>query len=355
LQDQVFSPAFDVLREGIREHAFPGATVAIVREGALLAWKGLGHYTYDPTSSLVLPEAIYDVASLTKVLATTAMAMTLYERGLLDLEAPVVETLPVFAGNDARRRRITVHMLLAHSSGLPGHVKLFGSNKTPEEVAEVACKVPLMTEPGTRAEYSDIGFIVLAELLARLVEEPLDLFCKREIFPWTAMRRSTFNPPLELKPMIPPSAEDNHFRKRVLQGEVQDENASALGGVAGHAGLFAPVLDVAQFAHCLLQKGAPLWRSETVALFTRRETSPPGTSRALGWDTPAPPSQAGSSFSPSSFGHLGYTGGSLWIDPERALAVILLSNRTWPDCRSELIKQVRPAFHDAVSKALEIS
>ena len=92
-----------------------------------------------------------------------------------------------------------------------------------------------MTEPGTRAEYSDIGFIVLAELLARLVEEPLDLFCKREIFPWTAMRRSTFNPPLELKPMIPPSAEDNHFRKRVLQGEVQDENASALGGVAGHA------------------------------------------------------------------------------------------------------------------------
>src|SRR5438445_6109902 len=104
--------------------------------------------------------------------------------------------------------------------------------------------------------------------------------------PLAAMRRSTFNPPLELKPMIPPSAEDNHFRKRVLQGEVQDENASALGGVAGHAGLFAPVLDVAQFAHCLLQKGAPLWRSETVALLTRRETSPPGTSRALGWDTP---------------------------------------------------------------------
>ena len=154
--------------------------------------------------------------------------------------------------------------------------------------------------------------------------------------------------------MIPPSAEDNHFRKRVVQGEVQDENASALGGVAGHAGLFSPALDVAQFAHCLLQNGAPLWRSETVALFTRRENSPPGTSRALGWDTPSPPSQAGNFFSPRTFGHLGYTGGSLWIDPERSLAVVLLSNRTWPDCRSEVIKQVRPAFHDAVSKALEI-
>ena len=194
MQDQLFSQAFDVLREGIREQAFPGATVAVVHEGTLLAWKAVGHYTYDPSSSLVLPEAIYDVASLTKVLATTAMAMTLYERGVLDLQAPVVETLPVFAGNDLRRQRITVRMLLAHSSGLPGHVKLFGSNKTSEEVAEVACKVPLMAEPGARTEYSDIGFIVLGELLARLVEEPLDLFCKREIFPWASMRRSTFNP-----------------------------------------------------------------------------------------------------------------------------------------------------------------
>ena len=143
------------------------------------------------------------------------------------------------------------------------------------------------------------------------------------------------------------------FRKRIIQGEVQDENASVLGGVAGHAGLFATAEDLATFAHVLLQGGPPLVRPETLALFTRRETAPAGTSRALGWDTPSSPSQSGKYFSARSFGHLGYTGTSLWIDPERQLSITLLTNRTWPDCSNKAIKDVRPAFHDAVVEALE--
>jgi CubicO group peptidase (beta-lactamase class C family) len=136
---------------------------------------------------------------------------------------------------------------------------------------------------------------------------------------------------------------------------VQDENASVLGGVAGHAGLFATAEDVAIFANTMLSGGQPILRPETLSLFTRRETLPAGTSRALGWDTPSSPSQSGKYFSANSFGHLGYTGTSLWIDPERQLSVTLLTNRTWPDCCNEAIKEVRPKFHDAIIEALETS
>jgi CubicO group peptidase (beta-lactamase class C family) len=166
------------------------------------------------------------------------------------------------------------------------------------------------------------------------------------------MAHTTFCPPDAWKARIPPTVDDRDFRRRIIQGEVHDENASVLGGVAGHAGLFAPAADVATFAHMMLRGGRPLLRPETVALFTRRESSPPGSSRALGWDTPRQPSQSGSHFSPRSFGHLGYTGTSLWIDPERAVSITLLTNRTWPDRSSQKIKEVRPRFHDAILEAL---
>jgi len=167
------------------------------------------------------------------------------------------------------------------------------------------------------------------------------------------MLHTAYNPPALWRAAIPPTADDHSFRKRIIQGEVQDENASVLGGVAGHAGLFGTAEDLATFAHVLLQGGRPLVRPETLTLFTRREPVPPGTSRALGWDTPSAPSQSGKYFSRRSFGHLGYTGTSLWIDPERQLSIALLTNRTWPDCSNKAIKDVRPAFQDAVVEALE--
>ncbi len=169
------------------------------------------------------------------------------------------------------------------------------------------------------------------------------------------MAQTTFNPAKGLREGIPPTIDDHTFRHRVIQGEVQDENASILGGVAGHAGLFSTAGDMALFAHAMLNGGYPILRAETIALFTRRESAPEGTSRALGWDTPSPPSQSGKHFGMRSFGHLGYTGTSLWIDPDRQLSITLLTNRTWPDCQNQAIKQVRPAFHDAIVEALERS
>jgi len=166
------------------------------------------------------------------------------------------------------------------------------------------------------------------------------------------MTQTLFNPAAAGRSAIPPTVDDQAFRGRIIQGEVHDENASVLGGVAGHAGGFASARDVATWAHVMLRGGKPMVDPETLAIFTRRQTTPPGTCRALGWDTPSAPSQSGKYFSPASFGHLGYTGTSLWIDPERQLSVTLLSNRTWPDCSRTAITQVRPKFHDAVVEAL---
>jgi CubicO group peptidase (beta-lactamase class C family) len=357
-QDTQFQRAFDVLRSGIAERAFPGASVAITYQGKLVANKGLGHFTYDSGSPAVAAETVYDLASVTKVVATTAACMLLYERGQFKLEQPLIELLPGFAGlgskiNDPRRRQITLRMLLAHSSGLPAYIKLFQTAHNKEELLQQALRVPLTADPGSRAEYSDVGFILLGQALEKLAGQPLDQFCQVEIFAKLGLAHTTFNPPASWKPLIPPTEDDRTFRHRLIQGEVNDENASVMGGVAGHAGCFSTAADVSEFAHCMLLGGTPLFQRETQELFTRREDFPPGTSRALGWDTPSQPSQSGKYFSSRAYGHLGYTGTSLWIDPDRQLSVTLLTNRTWPDRGSQSIKQIRPLFHDAVIEAID--
>jgi CubicO group peptidase (beta-lactamase class C family) len=355
-QDDRFRRASGVLEKAIADRAFPACSLAITFRGELVAHKAFGRFTYDPASPEVTTATLFDLASLTKVVATTAMAMILYERGLLDLEAPVTAIVPEFANpldnDDPRRREVTVRMLLAHSSGLPAYEKLFQLAQTREQLLQAAFTAPLTDAPGARAEYSDIGFIILGVVLERLADESLDAFCQREIFGPLGMTQTTFKPTAALKDAIPPTADDRTFRHRIIQGEVQDENASVLGGVAGHAGLFSTAEDLAILAHAMLNGGHPILRSSTVEFFSRRESSPDGTSRALGWDTPSAPSQSGRHFSSRSFGHLGYTGTSLWLDPERQLSIALLTNRTWPDCQNQSIKQVRPAFYDAVVEAL---
>jgi serine-type D-Ala-D-Ala carboxypeptidase len=355
-QDEQFQRAFDVLRAGIQQRAFPGAAVAVTHQGKLVAHKALGHFTYDATSPTVTSETVYDLASVTKVLATTAACMILYDRGQFKLDQPLAELLPRFADIGAEqedaRRQVTLQMLLAHSSGLPAYIKLFQTAHNKDELLRQALRVPLTAAPGSRAEYSDIGFILLGQALEKLSGEPLDQFCQREIFARLNLGQTCFNPSAELKPAIPPTEDDRTFRHRLVQGEVNDENASVLGGVAGHAGCFASSLDVSVFAQCMLLGGTPLVKKETLEIFTRCQDSPAGTSRALGWDTPSQPSQSGKYFSSRSYGHLGYTGTSLWIDPDRQLSITLLTNRTWPDRGSQSIKQFRPAFHDAVIEAL---
>jgi len=354
-QDAVFAQAFELLTRSIAERAFPAASVAVTHRGTLVCLKAFGHFLYEADTPEATTASIFDLASLTKVVATTSMAMILYERGLLDLDTPVVSIVPEFKGDEERRRQVTMRMLLAHSSGLPAYEKLFLKARDRDALLSAAFQTPLKHDPGSAAEYSDIGFIILGVALERLAQDALDHFCRQEIFGPLGMAHTTFDPPLHWWASVPPTADDQSFRRCIIQGEVQDENASVMEGVAGHAGLFSTAEDLATFAHTMLQGGSPIVRPETLSLFTRRESTPPGTSRALGWDTASPPSQSGKHFSDSSFGHLGYTGTSLWIDPQRQMSVTLLTNRTWPDCRNEAIKQVRPAFHDAVVEALEKS
>ena len=424
-QDEVFASAFSILNDAIAHESFPAASTAVTYRGQLIALKAIGHFIHEadaPSFSrsvredgdfdlhsttsdevapsfasfakggqdTLTPSTLFDIASLTKVAATTPMAMLLYEQGLLDLEASVSAIVPEFthdAAKDPRRHEVTLCMLLAHSSGLPAYEKLFLKAHTRAELLQAAFTTPLSADPGTRANYSDIGFIILGIALERLAGESLDRFCQREIFSPLFMTNTTFNPPADLRSQIPPTADEREaprskeetcgsdtpvretpaanqpssgsqqstrstFRKRIIQGEVQDENASILGGVAAHAGLFSTAEDLAKFAHAMLNGGRPILRPETISLFTRRESAPSGTSRALGWDTPSTPSQSGKYFSPESYGHLGYTGTSLWIDPTRQLSIALLTNRTWPDCSNQAIKQIRPKFHDAVIEAL---
>jgi CubicO group peptidase (beta-lactamase class C family) len=356
-QDEQFQRAFGVLRDGIAQHAFPGAAVAVALGGKLIAHKGLGRFTYEGESPEVIAGTVYDLASVTKVVATTTACMILYDRGQFQLDQPLVDFLPDFAAanagqEDLRRRQITLRMLLAHSSGLPAYIKLFQTAHNKDELLRQAIQVPLTADPDARAEYSDIGFILLGEALQKLTGEPLDKFCRREIFTKLNIAHTTFNPPPDSGKQIPPTEDDRTFRHRLIQGEVNDENASVMGGVAGHAGCFSTAMDVSVFAQSMLQGGTPLVKKETLEIFTRRQGLPAGTSRALGWDTPSHPSQSGKYFSSRSYGHLGYTGTSLWIDPDRQLSVTLLTNRTWPDRGSQSIKQFRPAFHDAVIEAL---
>jgi CubicO group peptidase (beta-lactamase class C family) len=363
----------------------------VTHAGKLVALKSFGDFRYEVGASesgaKVTPATLFDIASLTKAVATTTMAAILYERGLLELEAPVAGVIPEFLADscgalDPRRRDVTFRMLLAHSSGLPAYEKLFLKAHSRDELLTAAFTTSLSDGPGTRAEYSDIGFITLGAALERIAEESLDAFCQREIFGPLAMTHTTFNPPAQTRTKIPPAADErvahecgagtparekpsspnqpgasekprSTFRKKIIQGEVQDENAFTLGGVAGHAGLFSTAEDLARFAHAMLQGGRPILRPETVALFTHRESAPAGTSRALGWDTPSTPSQSGKYFGRASYGHLGYTGTSLWIDPDRQLSITLLTNRTWPDCSNQAIKQVRPRFHDAIMNAMK--
>jgi CubicO group peptidase (beta-lactamase class C family) len=362
-----FASAYSVLERAIADHAFPGAAFGVLLDGEILALDAVGHFTYDPASPAITPMTVHDLASVTKVMATTAAAMLLYDRRRLDLDLLVGDLLPGFAiGALSRsiwhreRCRITLRHLLAHSSGLPAYATLFETNRTPYALLEACMQTPLEAPPGARAEYSDIGFILLGKALEVLAGEPLDAFCSREIFSPLALKATRYQPPPSSRSLIPPTVDDTAFRHRVIQGEVHDENCFVLGGVSGHAGLFSNTLDVLLYASCLLSagktpEGRQIFHPSTIELFASRQTPPAESSRALGWDTPSGESSSGHHFSQHSIGHLGYTGTSLWIDLEQKLAIVLLTNRTWPDRSTQAIRSVRPLFHDAILESLTLT
>jgi CubicO group peptidase (beta-lactamase class C family) len=367
-QTSRFRAAYRVLNDAIAAHAFPGSAFGVRVGDKVLLQDALGKFTYDQNSPNVGSATAYDLASVTKVVATTAAAMLLYQRGQLQLDELLGDLLPGFlAGRSPgdNARQVTLRHLLAHNSGLPGYVEFFRTAATASELLQACLQLTLGAEPGTRAEYSDPGFILLGKALeARIGEvgnsESLSSWVQREIYQPLVMPSTGFSPPTEVRSLIPPTEEDTAFRHRRIQGEVQDENAWLLNDVAGHAGLFSNVPDLLRFAGEILGAArnktsngnrANLFHPETVQLFAERQ-GPKGSSRALGWDTPSENSSSGRHFTPHSIGHLGYSGCSLWIDLDAEVAIVLLTNRTWPDRESQLIRQVRPAFHDAVREAL---
>ena len=357
-----FPSAFQVLEEAIEARAFPGCAFGVLAEGGVFQG-ALGRFTYEGDSPAVTPETVFDVASLTKVVATTAAAMLLRQRGRLDIDTLLGELLPGFIigrepGDGARR--VTLRHLLAHNSGLPGYARFFEEAATPYALFRACLELGLEAEPGARAEYSDPGFILLGKALEVLTGEHLPGWVRREVFAPLGMTATGFCPAPELRAAIPPTEEDRSFRKRRIQGEVQDENAWVLKGAAGHAGLFSCVPDLLRFGGAILHAGTAseadrprpgLFERATVEYFAERQ-GPGESSRALGWDTPSERSSAGRHFSRRSIGHLGYSGCSLWIDLEAGVGIALLTNRTWPDRQSQLIREVRPAFHDAVREGL---
>jgi CubicO group peptidase (beta-lactamase class C family) len=357
-----FQAACRVLENAIDARVFPGCAFGVLAGEDQLV-DALGRFTYEPDSPAVTPETAFDVASLTKVVSTTAAAMLLQQRGQLDLDQPLGDLLPGFVvgrppGDKARHVRL--RHLLAHNSGLPGYVEFFRTVSNRAALYRACLELPLEAEPGSRAEYSDPGFILLGKALELSMGEQLDAWTSRELFRPAGMTATGYCPPQSVRATIPPTEEDLGFRHRRIQGEVQDENAWVLNGVAGHAGLFSNVPDLLRFADRILGSGKPrprglempiLFHPGTVELFAQRQ-GPEGSSRALGWDTPSVKSSSGSHFSQHSIGHLGYSGCSLWIDLDAGLAVVLLTNRTWPDRSDQRIREVRPAFHNAIREAL---
>ncbi len=349
-------PAFQVLERAVADRAFPGGVVAVGHRGELVV-HAFGKQTYDAGAPAVQPETIYDAASLTKPVVTTTLLAMLAAAGRLQPDAPVGLYLPEWnSGPQAEwRREATLRHLLTHTSGLPTHKNFFETAKGKREVLAQVFAERLDFEPGTKAEYSDLGFILLGEIVERLTGKPLDALARERILAPLGMKDSTYNPPKSQRARIAPTENDTQFRKRLVHGEVHDENAWAMGGVAGHAGLFSTAADLAAFCQMLLNGGIyahqRVLRRATIEQFNAPQSLAGGT-RALGWTVPTEGSTSGRYFSSRSYGHTGFTGTSVWVDPEKELFVILLTNRVHPTRENDKIQQVRPAVHDAVVEAL---
>ena len=355
-------PAFDVVEAGIKEQAYPGATLAIGYRGKV-ALRAFGKQTYDMNSPDIAVTTMYDIASLTKVVVTTTLVAKLAEGDFpvpIDLDARIERYLPEWASGPQPewRHEVTVRHLLTHTSGLPPFKEYWRTSKSKQDTLDRIFAEPLDYEPGTKEVYSDLGIILMAEIIERLTGKPLDELAREYIFSPLAMTSSMYNPPKNRWPTIAPTEIDNQYRHHLIQGEVHDENAAAIGGVSGHAGVFSTAPDLAAFCQMLLNGGVyghrRILNRATIAEFTTPQRLASGT-RTLGWAAPTEGGSSGQFFGPRSFGHTGFTGTSIWIDPDRQLFVVLLTNRVYPTRENQKHIKIRPALHDAVVQSLGLA
>lgn len=326
-----------LVQQEIGRGDIPGAVVLIGDRERILYRRAFGYRVLSPRRQRMTLDTGFDLASLTKVVATTPAVMQLIEQGKIALDAPVARYWPAFAAHG--KSGVTVRELLTHTSGLPPDLSLLGSWRGRPAALRKVVVQRLVARPGRRYIYSDINFIVLGELVRRVSGEGIDIYCERHIFQPLGMRQTEFRPPAALRAGIAPT---ELVGGRLRQGEVQDPTAARMGGVAGHAGLFATAGDLAQYAQTLLRGGTLASRGArgrllapaSIRLMTQPDRVASDRFRGLGWDLAAPFVEGRSRLPQyGAFGHLGYTGTSLWIDPARGLFVILLTSRLYPHDR----------------------
>jgi len=364
-----FSRVNRLLAAAVKDGAFPGCAAAVGSSSGSYWTGGFGTLALDRKTAgkLALPAAavpgsgtLYDLASLTKVIGTTSVVTALVQEKKLALEDTVASHLPAFAPASlekkirALKKKVTVEQLLLHTSGLPSWKPLYETCKSYRELLKAILETPLEAEPGSLYRYSDLGFILLGELAAKAGGKPLAALEEELVFRPLGMKNTLRNPPASRKKRIAPTELDKKTKK-FIHGKVHDENARAGEGITGHAGLFSTSSDLSRLARELLLalkgKSRRLDR-KVIENFIRCKDSPGGSSRALGWDTPSKKSSAGELASRKSFGHTGFTGTSIWIDPENDLYIILLSNRVHPTRQNRKISNVRRAFANEAVSAL---
>jgi CubicO group peptidase (beta-lactamase class C family) len=342
------------LNQTISDSAFPGCAISVGYRGKLIFEQSFGNFTYDPHSPKVEVNSIFDLASVTKVIATTTITMILYDQERLDLDQKVVEIVPKFHGKN--KETVTIRHLLTHTSGLPGWVQFYLTLEGKERIVQEICDIELINEPGTTYVYSDLGMIMMQKVLETVTLKSLDQLVRDYITIPLDMNRTFYNPDSSLKNQIVPT-EVSEWHQKLVHGYVHDENTFVMGGVSGHAGLFSTVQDLSIFCQMHLNGGIynnqSILKSETIDLFTHKQNIVEGSTRALGWDTRSEEnSMAGSLMSIHAFGHSGFTGTTIWIDPENQVFVVLLSNRVYPTRENRKISQVRPIVHNYVMKTV---
>ena len=350
---QSFAEVDAAVRDGIQRGLYPGAVVIIGRRDSILYTRGYGHYTWNPSSRVPdVDSTLWDVASITKVVATAATTMRLVDQGRLDLDAHVRRYLPRFSGG--LKNQVTVRMLLDHTSGLKSYVPIYQrARRSRARAVDILYAQPLLRAPGDSAEYSDLNALFLGMVIEKVTGVTLDKAASAEVFKPLEMSQTMYRPPARLKRRIVPSG---MWRGRPVPGDVNDQNAVVFGGVAGHAGVFSTAGDLALFAQTWLRGGAGphgTWvKRQTVDQFLTR--GPRTGTRMLGWDTPdlegEEPSIYGTLISRAAYGHTGFTGTELWVDPTHDLFLVFLTNRAFdPKIRDSLkeLKLVRTAVSDA--------
>ena len=354
------SSSWKIINNAINNKLFPGAQILVIKDSEILAEKFFGYQTYDSNSIKIDSSTIYDVASLTKVMVTTPVIMKLIKKKYLHLNHEIYQFYPEFRGK--LKDKVTIRHLLTHSSGLKPFEQYFLNDNIKgydDVLNDIIKNQILLFEPGSEFKYSDLGMILLMGIAEKVTGRNFSDLAQSWVFNPIAMKNTYYNPPKKLYDMIPPTEIDEVYRNQLIKGVVHDENTHLMGGVSGHAGIFSNIYDLANYSQTMINlgiyNGSRVFSKSSIKKMVRKQNLPSGSDYALGWDTPSlKGSSAGDYFSNNSYGHLGFTGTSVWIDPNNKITIILLTNRTYPSRDNAGMYKLRRDFHNEVMKSILI-